>query len=104
MKVWTLIVCAAAVTGCALPVKTKLADGSDGYLLNCSGIARGWGDCMQSAGRVCGSSGYEVVNKSEGRGVIGSATGSNAGAYSSNSAFVTSTHNREMLIRCKDAH
>ena len=82
------------VGGCASVKETYLQDGSKAYALNCSGLARGWDKCYSSAGELCGTKGYNIMEKfSEGVVVIGGSTTSFSGAK---------TKERSMLISCKE--
>lgn len=89
---------AAAISGCASASKTYMPNGRDGYSINCSGAARNWGMCYEKAGEICGTKGYEVLRKDEGRGAIASM---NSSGYSS-SGFAGTTHARSMLIQCRE--
>lgn len=51
------------ICGCAVARKTYAPDGSEGYVLNCSGTASTWGRCYERAGDICGEKGYEVLEK-----------------------------------------
>lgn len=83
-----------SLTGCASASKTYDANGKAAHALNCSGTARNWGMCYEKAGSICGTKGYEVVEKSGDQGwVVGGSANGVAGG---------STISRTMTIRCKD--
>lgn len=89
---WSLPLCLLLLS-CATSTKTYLASGAEGHSINCSGTALSWGNCYTKAGEICGSRGYDVVNKSDER---GSAVVANQyGLYGG------STMTRSMLIKCK---
>lgn len=68
-------------TGCASSSKTYGPNGEVAYSLNCSGTVRSWGMCLEKAGDLCGTRGYNVVSSS---GDVGSiATGSVSGQQAS---------------------
>ena len=48
---------------CVSSSKTFLPDGSEGYVVTCSGSMLSWGDCEAKAGSLCGAGGYEIVSK-----------------------------------------
>src|SRR6266436_3273938 len=73
------ILCTSALVGCASSSKTFDADGKEAHVLNCSGTARNWGMCLEKAGEICGTKGYEIVQKSGDTGWI--ASGSNIRVY-----------------------
>mgnify|MGYP001770497693 CR=1 FL=1 len=52
------------ISGCATATKTFTSDGKQGYSINCSGTALNWGMCYEKAGQLCGTKGYEVLEKS----------------------------------------
>ena len=82
-----------AVAGCASSSKTYTADGREGYSLDCSGTARNWGMCLEKAGDICGTRGYDVLERSGDQGAMVGAN--HYGMYGS------TTRTRNMLIACK---
>ena len=84
----------ACVSSCATANKTFTSDGEEGYAITCSGSALNWGMCYEKAGKLCGSKGYEVLEKSGDKGAIVS-----AGQYG---LFGGSVINRSMIVKCKD--
>lgn len=87
------IVAATAISACATSKQTFTADGREGYSLNCSGAARTWGQCLEKAGEICGTRGYEVLDRSDQQ---GSTVGGNQfGVYGGSLMF------RSMLVACK---
>jgi len=81
----------AFVSGCATSKKTYTSDGREGYSINCSGSALNWGMCYEKAGELCGSKGYEVLEKSGDTGAMVT-----AGQYG---LFGGSVINRSMIIK-----
>jgi hypothetical protein len=84
------------IYSCAISNKTYLPDGSEGYSISCDGAAVGINVCFEKAGEICGSRGYDILNR-EGQVVpfgMGSAT--------NNQAFVTygSYNTKSIMIRC----
>ncbi len=86
-----IIIC---LSGCATASKTYTPDGSEGYIINCSGSALNWGMCYEKAGEICGPKGYEVVEKSGDTGSI--VSGNQFGVYGG------SIVNRTMIIKCNE--
>ena len=86
------------VAGCAISKKTYLPDGSEGYSISCDGAAVGINVCFEKAGQICGSNGYDLLNR-EGQ-IVPFGTGS----ASSNQAFVTfgAFNTKSIMIRCKE--
>lgn len=80
--------------GCATAKKTYTADGKEGYSITCSGSALNWGMCYEKAGDLCGSKGYEVLEKSGDQGAM--LSGNQFGLYGG------SVINRSMIIKCKE--
>ena len=89
-----IILLITCVTGCATASKTFTSDGAEGYIINCSGGALNWGMCYEKAGDICGTKGYETLEKSGDNGVMVSA--------SQFGLFGGTTVNRIMVIKCKD--
>ena len=79
MKQHLLTLVFVLLAGCGTTVsKTYLANGEQGYAIDCSAAGADLIDCYEKAGNLCGASGYEVI----GAGGVG---------YSS----------RAMLLKCK---
>jgi hypothetical protein len=78
---------------CASATQTYGPDGRPSYSLNCSGLARNWGMCLERAGTLCGTAGYDIVTANSDRGAIMNAT--------QQQLFAANTISRSMLISCK---
>jgi len=79
------------IGGCATAKKTYTSDGKEGYSITCSGSALNWGMCYEKAGNICGSKGYEVLEKSGDTGAMVT-----AGQFG---LFGGSVINRNMIIK-----
>lgn len=90
----TLLLIVVFLSGCAMASKTYTSDGKQGYSISCSGSALNWGLCYEKAGDLCGSKGYEVLEKSGDQGAL--VSGNQYGVYGG------STINRSMIIKCKE--
>lgn len=89
----TLLAALLLLSGCATSNPIYLPDGSSGYTVNCDGSASSWSVCFQAASGLCGSAGYDVLERSDdktGTAVVTPQWGT-AGAMVS----------RSMLVRCK---
>jgi len=89
------------LSGCASASKTFGPDGREVHSINCSGLARTWGMCLEKAGEICGSKGYDVITSVGDRGsfVQGSSAGS---AYGYNTQISGgSVITRNLMISCK---
>ncbi len=85
------------ISGCATSKKTYLPDGSEGYSISCDGSAVGINVCFEKAGEICGSNGYDLINR-EGQVIpIGTGSANNQGAFVTYGAFNT----KSIMIRCK---
>jgi hypothetical protein len=89
-----LVVCLICLflAGCATSSVTYLPSGEVGYNITCSGTDLTWWHCYEKAGELCGSSGYDVVVRSDDKGA--SVVANQFGLYSG------STIQRNMLIKC----
>ena len=85
------------LTGCATATNIGLPDGSEGYALNCSGTANGWGACWKKAGEVCQGRGYEILARDETTGQMTILNANNYGLYGSSSPTIS----RELIVKCK---
>ncbi len=104
------IALAAAVltlTGCAITSEQYLADGSKGYGISCNGWANSINTCFEKAGQLCGSRGYEVLNRDGSTSQMAIASGSayvnSAGGYANSSASSVPLITRNIMVKCKDA-
>ena len=86
-----IVVC---LCGCATASKVYTSDGKEGYSVTCSGSALNWGMCYEKAGELCGTKGYEILQKSGDTGAI--VAGGQFGLYGG------SVINRNMIIKCKE--
>tara|TARA_B100001057_G_scaffold229615_1_gene229953 strand:- start:82 stop:438 length:357 start_codon:yes stop_codon:yes gene_type:complete len=118
MKLFFLILIICFISGCASSKQTYSADGEIAHSLNCSGKTRNWGMCYEKAGEICGTKGYNILNKDgeqgasvagatnrEGSGIFGlsrKATGGLGSSRNSSGFFGTSLHFRTMTIACKN--
>jgi len=89
-----LLVIAVVLSGCATASKTYTADGKEGYNITCSGTVLNWGMCYEKAGNLCGSKGYDVLEKSGDQGALLSGN--------QNGLFAGSVINRSMIVKCKE--
>ena len=104
---------ALLLAACVSSEQTFTATGAKGHVINCTpGWTHGivgnianaqtsWGTCYEEAGRICGSRGYDIIERvGEGQyssTAIAGADRNTAQAYGS----ATTTTNRTMVIKCK---
>jgi hypothetical protein len=93
MKSMLLLAAIVALSACASAKKTYTPDGRIGYTIDCSGAALNWGKCFEKAGKICGSKGYDILERSGEQGDVVSAN-----QYG---AFGGSVIYRTMVIACK---
>lgn len=87
---------AVVLVGCASASKTYGPDGREAYSINCSGTARNWGMCMEKAGNLCGTKGYNIISAMGDVGNLAVAT-----ATRTNANFVGgSVMSRSMVVSC----
>jgi hypothetical protein len=97
----TIAMLAVLLAGCAPQIQSVYTpDGRQGHSLNCTFDterlgAGNWGICYQQAGKLCGSAGYDVLQKSDDVSVHSSWSMYGGGAASINQ--------RTMVIACKGA-
>ncbi|WP_202966744.1 hypothetical protein [Cupriavidus sp. IDO] len=89
MKIIGITAVAILIAGCASASKTYGPDGREAYALNCSGLARTWGACLERAGDICGERGYNVISSSS---EIGSIMA--GGASTTNASFAGGNRNQ----------
>lgn len=85
--------------GCASATQTYAPDGRSAHAVDCGGLMRDWGACMERAGEICGARGYDILSRDTDRNRSGgySRRGSTGGG------FTATTHTRNMLISCRGA-
>ncbi len=99
--------CAALLAGCVSSQPMYTASGAQGHTITCTpgwtggvvgavaNASTSWAQCYQKAGELCGARGYDILQQIGEGGVYGQA-GQGGG-------FVSSTNNRMMIVKCKDA-
>jgi hypothetical protein len=93
MRYLTLIL-VLLIGGCATSSRTYLPDGSQGHSITCSGSALNWGMCYEKAGQLCGSGGYNIIERSgDSNSMI---SGNQYGIYGG------SVQSRNLLVHCKN--
>ncbi len=53
----------ALLAGCVSFKEIYLADGSKGYNVNCSGSGMNYSHCLEKAGEICSTRGYQILNQ-----------------------------------------
>lgn len=89
------------LAGCVTTNEVRLADGSMGHNIQCSGAALNFSHCLEKAGELCGARGYQVVNREGDAAPFGIATGS---AYGSSAGFTSTSGaivSRNLFVKCK---
>ncbi len=94
IKFLLLMLFMSGLSACATSKTVYTADGKTGHSINCSGSALNWGMCYEKAGKICGSKGYKVLEKSGDQGAV--VSGNQFGLYGG------SVINRSMIIQCKE--
>jgi hypothetical protein len=96
---------AILLSGCAISKPTYLSDGSQGFSISCDGSAVGMNVCFEKAGEMCGSRGYDVLNK-EGQIIYAGTSSSSARVNSSGGAaqsfgYFGAFNTKSILVKCK---
>ena len=93
-KILLLMLLPTFVFGCATATKTYTADGKEGFSIDCSGAMLNWGKCYEKAGDLCGTKGYEVLEKD----------GDTGNTFSENQFGLHggSIINRSMVVKCNE--
>lgn len=105
MKHLMYLLIAVISTSCAISKSTYLPDGTQGHSISCDGAAVGMNVCFEKAGELCGSRGYNLLNR-EGQVVY---SGMNSGSASVNSmsgqaqsfGFYGGFNTKSILVQCK---
>ena len=84
------IIMLSVLAGCASSSTTYGPDGRSAHTINCSGLARTWGACYEKAGDLCGSAGYDVMDRDTDQGALitGNRNGFTGGVSNSRSLVV----------------
>lgn len=63
---FSLVLVATQLAGCATSRDVRLADGWMAHVVSCGGPLLNMGHCLEKAGDICGGRGYVVLNKAGG--------------------------------------
>lgn len=58
-----LLISITLLAGCVSFKEIYLADGSKGYNVNCSGSGMNYSHCLEKAGEICSTRGYQILNQ-----------------------------------------
>lgn len=89
-----LLLIVGCLSGCATASKTYTSDGKEGHVITCSGSISSWGECYDLAGKICGTAGYDILEKS---GDTGATLGGGRSGFYGGSVIT-----RIMVIQCKE--
>ncbi|MGI9228810.1 MAG: hypothetical protein ACR2P9_03020 [Gammaproteobacteria bacterium] len=92
-----LLILIIFASGCATSKNIYLSDGSEGYSISCDGAAVGINVCFEKAGQLCGTKGYNLINRE------GQLVPFGIGSANNQGAFVTygSLNTKSIMIQCK---
>ena len=90
---WIILLVIAILCGCATAKQIYAPDGKLGYSIDCSGSALNWGMCYEKAGDICGTKGYDIIEKTGDQGAM--VAGTQYGLYGG------SVLSRNLIIKCK---
>lgn len=93
-KFVVILMCCAMLQGCAISKQITGPDGKAAHTIECSGWAMTWGACLEKAGELCGTNGYNLVFAHNESGQI-----TNFGQFGMMS---TPTMQRVMVIQCNE--
>ena len=68
-KLIIILLSILVLNACASSSEVYTSDGKPGHSISCSGNALDWGDCFEKAGEICGTKGYDVLEKSGDQGL-----------------------------------
>ena len=97
MKPLMILGAALFFAGCTTSKQITGPDGRTAHSISCNGGANNIGNCFEKAGDICGSAGYDVLDKDGSVVPISTLRGSNGRV----SGFGTAAVNRSLLVRCK---
>lgn len=92
MKAFVLAILFGTLAGCATASQTYGPDGRVSYVVQCDGLANSWAECVKKSGELCGSHGYDVIERDGDQGAMGVAN--------SSGAYAGSVMTRSMTISC----
>jgi hypothetical protein len=89
------IALAAGLAGCAASTPIRMADGRMGHSVDCGSdnLNSSWTACYQKAGEICGTHGYNIVERIGEQGYS-----TYVGQYGGGGG---SSFNRSLIIACK---
>lgn len=101
MRVLATCLVAIAIAGCATSNTTYGPNGKTAHSISCNGGANSWGSCLEKAGSICGSQGYDVLTQNGSVTPFGMANGYANPAGASLSGFSGGLVGRNMLVQCR---
>lgn len=84
----TMIALCALLAGCATATPIFTPDGRKGFAIDCSGGGLTWAECMQKAGEICGSAGYDTFTQNGDQSLVAT------------NGFAAMSATRSMTIAC----
>ena len=91
-----IVIAALALSGCAMSRETYLPHGRRGHSISCDGAMISMSQCLEKAGQICGSRGYQVFDRSGSVVPVGAISGS-GGQFN---GFMGGAITRNILIGC----
>lgn len=89
-----IIFYSSILLGCAYSRQISGPNGETLYSIDCSGYALNMGSCLEKAGKICGSAGYDIL-------MGGTSNHGNAATYGQYGFFSSPIISREIIIQCK---
>lgn len=96
------IIAASALTlsGCTTALPTYGPDGRQAHVIQCTGAGLTWNNCLQKAGDICGTRGYDVIERN-GERVTTTAVAAAGSSEGQTVLSASSDSQRTMMVACK---
>jgi hypothetical protein len=62
-RLLTVVLTGVLIAGCVTSKEVFLADGSKSYRISCEGMGLRTENCLETAGAICGPSGFTIVDQ-----------------------------------------
>jgi hypothetical protein len=98
---YLLLVAVVVLSGCATSNKTFGPNGREAHSISCNGAANSMGTCLEKAGEICGTLGYDILMQNGSATPFGMANGYASSAGARASGFSGAMVTRNLLVQCK---
>ncbi|MEB0058800.1 hypothetical protein [Variovorax sp. LG9.2] len=91
----------ALLGGCAFSHQITGPDGKPMHTISCNGAGNSISSCYEKAGELCGTAGYDILDRDGSSSPFGVATGTVRPGYGGYTSTYGAIVTRNLFVRCK---